>query len=379
MNILFLTTVFPYSKKTGGEIVTSQYINVLREHHSVNVVAYQRKNSLIEIHKEDVVVGERIIESSQSKYWMIIWLIFAYIKGRTFSSEKYYSINYCLIINNLIKVNSYDLVIIDHSQLSWTIDIINQKIPIIFSSHNVEYQLYKELAEQNNYLRKFIYLREYRLMIREELKLLSNSQQVWVLSQSDKKEFYNLYKINNINVMEVPAGFERLLNCKLKYDVGILGTWTWASNKKGINWFFKKILPKINDNCQIYIGGKGSQALCKYENNNVHCLGFVDDAQIFLSSCKIIVIPTIAGGGIQIKTLDAISTNRPIVTTSIGVRGIENIPNSVIIESEGENFAKKINFLFDKNIENNLGFDWSVNRKNNFSTQINNYLKEINE
>ena len=371
MKLLYLTTVLPNNKKTGGEIASFQCIEALRSKHKVDVVAYKRSDEAIKSGTDDHIIEERIIESQTSKLWTIIWLVLSFINKRSFSSQKFYSKKYINFVKKLISQNSYDLIIIEHSQLSWILDTIPGDMPIIFNSQNVEYLIYKELADQSNsLLKKMIYLRESKLMRLEEQTILSKSQQVWVLSSSDKNEYNKLVEHSLINVINIPGGFEQLVECKKKYDIGILGTWSWESNKKGLEWFLQSVLPLIDSKYTIALGGKGS---LDYKNlySNMETLGFVDDAQIFLSSCKVLVIPTTAGGGIQIKTLDAISTNRPIVTTTIGVRGIDSLPDSVYVLDNKNEFATKINQILINQGENENGYNWSQSRVNKFKKSLN--------
>ncbi len=377
MKLLYLTTVLPNNKKTGGEIASFQCIEALRSKHGVDVLAYTRSDESIKLDPDDHIVSERIIESKTSKLWTIFWLVLSFINGRSFSSQKFYSKKYIDTVKNLITKNSYHAVIIDHSQLSWILKTIPNTVPIIFNSHNVEYLVYKELADQSNsFSKRMIYLRESKLMKQEEQRILSRSRQVWVLSNSDKNEYNKLAEHLLINVINIPGGFEQLIESEKKYDIGILGTWSWESNKKGLEWFLQSVLPLIDKKYTIALGGKGS---LDYDDlySNVKTLGFVDDAQIFLSSCKILVIPTTAGGGIQIKTLDAISTNRPIVTTTIGVRGIDSLASSVFVVDDEVQFSNKINALLIEEKEFNTGFIWSQKRKKSFSKLLNIYMESI--
>lgn len=376
MKILYLTTVLPYNKKTGGEIASSQCIEALRIKHEVDVIGYKRSNEIIELSRNDFSVEERIIESKNSKFWTVFWLFLSILNMRSYSSQKYYSKKYIRSVENLISINLYDLIIIEHSQLSWISNEVSINIPIIFNSQNVEYLLYKELSNSSNFLSRTIYLREAKLMEIEELTLLNKSNEIWVLSNSDKNEYNKLAKNLRIRVIDIPGGFKNNISLEKKYDIGILGTWSWESNKKGLEWFLNKVLPLINSTYKVALGGKGS---LNYQNlyNNVEALGFVDNAQIFLSSCRVIVIPTTAGGGIQIKTLDAISTNCPIVTTTIGVRGIESLPKSIFVKDSEIDFANKINELLLEKENYESGFSWSEKRRKSFILELNNYIEGI--
>jgi glycosyltransferase involved in cell wall biosynthesis len=72
---------------------------------------------------------------------------------------------------------------------------------------------------------------------------------------------------------------------------------------------------------------------------NLRYVGFVDDASDFLSGTRVIAIPSVAGAGVQIKTLDAIATGAPVVATPVALRGIDEPPPSVVAAAEPRAFA----------------------------------------
>jgi hypothetical protein len=282
LRLLYLTTVLPNNKKTGGEIASYQCIAALRSKFYVDVIGYERKGESIKLQEGDVVVDQRIIESKSTKLFSLIWFIGSVLSNRTFSSQKYYSRKYIHTVLSQLKISHYDAVIIEHSQLSFILDIIPKDLPIIFNSQNVEYLIYAELAGQsNNYLKKIIYLRESKLMKSEELRMLSKSHSVWVLTDADKNDYQMLNSKALINRIDVPGGFSTLVVKKEQFDIGMLGTWTWESNRKGLLWFLEKVLPEVDIKYTVAVGGKGS-LLLKDQYPRLNVLGFVDDAQDFL-------------------------------------------------------------------------------------------------
>jgi hypothetical protein len=48
-----------------------------------------------------------------------------------------------------------------------------------------------------------------------------------------------------------------------------------------------------------------------------------------MAQAKVVAIPTLSGGGIQIKTLDAIASGSAIVATPVALRGISDPPATV--------------------------------------------------
>src|SRR3712207_1579289 len=121
MKILFLTTILLSKNRNGGEVASQCFIDALRQNgHQLVVVGYLRKGDALEHEpKQTLVVDERYTETSKSKVYPILWLGLSFLKSLPYSSTKYYSSAYVKLVNEHLSSGSYDVVIIDHSQLGW--------------------------------------------------------------------------------------------------------------------------------------------------------------------------------------------------------------------------------------------------------------------
>ncbi|MCJ8281192.1 MAG: glycosyltransferase family 4 protein, partial [Rivularia sp. ALOHA_DT_140] len=140
-------------------------------------------------------------------------------------------------------------------------------------------------------------------------------------------------------------------------------------------------------NISIHVAGSGAQWLIERYPNVKHC-GFVTDAQAFMSLSKVIAIPSVSGGGIQIKTLDAITSGSPIVATTTAMRGILDYPSAIQIADEPECFARSLIQLLALNKESDSSeiersrlldnrLTWSVLRRENFHSSVKNAINSI--
>ncbi len=116
--------------------------------------------------------------------------------------------------------------------------------------------------------------------------------------------------------------------------------------------------------------------------DNVNYLGFVDNLNGFLTAARAIAIPTLSGGGIQIKTLDAIASGSPIVATTTALRGIDDPPAMVTVTDQAEQFAQYLVAACSSSHRQELATDalnWSLSRRKNFYREINNALQDLDE
>lgn len=374
MKILYLTTVLPRKRKTGGEIASQCFIDALAQSgHNVVVVGYQRKNDAIEKICSEISVDERYIETNKNKlYPTIAWMMLGLIKNLPYSSAKYYSENYLRKIQALLASDNYDVVIVDHAQLGWLANLINNQAKLIFIAHNVEHELYAAQAvNTNNHLAKSIYIRESHLIKDLENQLANKAQEVWTFTSHDFSYFSSVK--SKTRVFDLPSSLMTLpvrLPVVKKCDVGIIGTWTWKANSLGLEWFFQAVYPHLPADLSIQVAGKGAEWLQGRYSNVKYC-GFVPSAQEFMEQAKVIAIPSISGSGVQIKTLDAIASGSPVVATPIAMRGISGYPSCVSVAERPEDFANNLIKLVP--IAQNICWDgiaWSQSRREKFFAAV---------
>jgi polysaccharide biosynthesis protein PslH len=351
MKILYLTTVIPSSRRTGGEIASQNFIDSLEQNgHDVLVIGYQRIGDTQQSKSNEIVAGKRHIESHKSQFYPLLWMGDSFLKKYPYSAAKYYSSNYLQTLKENLSHHTYDIAIVDHAQIYWLADLLSVNVQkIIFIAHNIEHEIYlSQYQNTDNHLAKYIYQREAHLIKTYEDNLAQMASQVWTLTSHDSEYFMGINQ--NTKVFDLPSslnfGVEPLQHqtSSKKFDIGIIGSWTWNANMLGLKWFFQKVYPYLAENLSIHVAGKGAEWLSG-EYENVHYCGFVPNVQEFMAQAKAIAIPSVAGGGIQIKTLDAIASGLPIVATPVALRGIFEYPSYIEVAEQPDKFAHILNDL----------------------------------
>jgi hypothetical protein len=89
------------------------------------------------------------------------------------------------------------------------------------------------------------------------------------------------------------------------------------------------------------VAGAGAE---RYRAANPHVTfqGAVEDATRFLARGRAIAVPVQAGAGVQIKTLDAVATGRPVVATSLALRGLDELPPTIELADDPVEFADRL-------------------------------------
>ncbi len=334
MNILFFTTILPRHQRMGSEVASQSFITALRRAgHRVTVVGYMRRDDPFFPDETEVVVGQRYIETKQAKGYPLLWMLLAFLLNLPYSSAKYYSQAYRQTVKTLLAQHPDAVVVFDHPQLGWLRRLIPANQPQIMIAHNIEHDIYRQHAASTSWPAAWIYQREARLIQNWEDQLALAADQVWALTHQDAQCFAHLG--DRVRTVSLPASFtdrpEATLTAPPKTcDIGLIGSWAWKPNQEGLQWFLKTVYPLLPPNLSIQIAGRGAEWLSEpaqvQQYPNLRYCGFVPDAQTFMAQARVVAIATLSGGGIQIKTLDAIASGSQIVATSIALRGIANLP-----------------------------------------------------
>ena len=383
MKILFLTTVLPGKRRMGSEVASQSVIDVLVKLGArVTVVGYIRQNDDYRTGADEISAGRRVVETSSSRIYPLFWLGSSFLQGLPYSIGKFKSRNFIRVVNGLLKTDSYDLIIIDHVQMSWVADRIAYRGKTIGLAHNVEHQMYQSFVNNlGSPGRKWIFRREGRLLKKREHRFANLVDQMWTLTGHDADYFREIKENSEVREISLPATttLSEPAEIAKEFDVGLIGSWTWKANEEGLRWFLDTVYPRCSRDISIHIAGSGADWLDgRYPN--VHYRGFVEDARVFLGNARVVAIPTLSGGGIQIKTLDAIASGSRIVGTPLALRGITDPPSTVSIAGTAENFADKLLSAInagDTDSSTAQAIEWSIQRNKAFSDQVSECLRHL--
>jgi polysaccharide biosynthesis protein PslH len=391
MKILYLTTLLPRTRSNGGEIASQYFIDALEKSGGdVTVIGYQRLGGGYQPQGNEILIDERPIETNGAKYHALLWMARSLWMNLPFSVAKYYSSRYVRIVRQLIDRHDYDLILIDRAQMGWLEPIIDRKDKIVFCAHNIESKIYAENADfSKNKLMRTIYRRDANLIHKIERKLAMTAAQTWTLTTEDRDYFAEFApSADRVVTIDIPSPQSPQSPSphspvtEQRFDICSIGSWTWKANRVGLEWFFEYVYPLLPPDLSIAIAGRGADWL---ENKyaNVRYCDFVPSVAEFVSQGRIVVIPSISGSGIQIKTLDAIALGATIVATPVALRGIEDYPATVVVAETPAAFADSLMKLLDSSTaaerERNVAAarQWSIERREKFFATVKQQVEAI--
>jgi glycosyltransferase involved in cell wall biosynthesis len=125
-----------------------------------------------------------------------------------------------------------------------------------------------------------------------------------------------------------------------------IGTMYWQPNIDALTWFLEEIYPLIKAQvpdvrCTL-IGARPPESLIQRSQTDrtLTVTGYVEDPMPFMEDSSMMIVPLLAGGGMRVKILNALSQGIPMVSTSIGCEGIHvEHGKDILIADTPENFA----------------------------------------
>ncbi len=119
-----------------------------------------------------------------------------------------------------------------------------------------------------------------------------------------------------------------------------------ATNSQGMIWFLRDVWPIVlqqQPQATLHVCGTVCESLAQFAAPNVRLLGRVDDLNAEYGAAEVCLIPLIAGSGLKIKLVEALSHGRACVSTSVGVQGVRELTNrAVLVADTPQSFTESV-------------------------------------
>jgi glycosyltransferase involved in cell wall biosynthesis len=120
--------------------------------------------------------------------------------------------------------------------------------------------------------------------------------------------------------------------------VAFVATMGWAPNVDAAVWLAREIWPAVLarvPGAQLLLVGKDpAPAVRALAGAGVHVTGTVADVAPYLAQSRVVVAPLRAGGGTRLKIMEALDVGRPVVATSLGCEGMEDLVGRGVIVAD---------------------------------------------
>jgi glycosyltransferase involved in cell wall biosynthesis len=183
-----------------------------------------------------------------------------------------------------------------------------------------------------------------------EAEALRTCDRVYVCSEHDRSLLLPHSQAELVvlpNGARVPESLP-LPPAALPFTFLFLGSLTYIANEDAVLFFCESVLPLLRAGARrpfrLVVAGTGlSEPLWRrLQLPNVEVIGDVPDVTPWYQQASAAVVPLRAGGGTRIKLLEAFAHRRPVVSTTVGVEGIEALDEEHLLVADAPDaFAER--------------------------------------
>ncbi|PIV00354.1 hypothetical protein COS55_03690 [Candidatus Shapirobacteria bacterium CG03_land_8_20_14_0_80_40_19] len=372
MKILMLTPYLPYPPSSGGQVRSYNLIKNLASKHEITLFSLikneKEKSYIVELEKYCHKVR---VFNRPSKPWTLKnilrtgFSLYPFLVIRNLSEEEKRA-----VVEEL-NTEKYDLI---HAETFYVMPHIPEtKVPILLVDQTIEFQVYQHYVKNNKnfFLKPFLYLDVFKIKY-WELAFWQKADMVVAVSDSDKVKMIKF--VDNLKVRVVPNGAgEDLMNVWMKKEpqkipiVFFQANFSWLQNIEAASTLVEKIFPLIKEKISVVqcwivgqsakekVGGLGKKDIKVIDLENSDIKGVIDAYK----KATVFVAPLEGPGGTRLKILGAMAAGVPIVTSQIGIEGIEAVNNQEVLVGRNwrEMAEKTISLLKNKKVYDQLALN----------------------
>lgn len=360
MKILQLCHKPPFPANDGGSIAMFNLCEGLRKlGHQVHILAMNTHKHYCKIEE----VPEEFLQ--KTRYTLVdvdtrIKMIPAFVNlftNNSYNIIRFHTKEVELKLLELLKDNSYDLIILESIFTTTYIDLIRKIMPcpIVLRSHNVEYMIWENLARTEKSFFKSRYLRLLTRRLRQyELKTIKKVDYVAAISEADINHFREIGC--KIPMMYVPFGIN-FTEDEFKEEVQLnneeliifhVGSMNWIPHQEAFKWFFEQVWPvfyRNNPTAKLHLAGSDMPDwITQGHFPNVTVVNGYVDGKKYMNGKAIMIVPSFHGSGIRIKIIEGMAKGKVIITTPNGAMGIPcTHGENIFIANDCDEWVKILN------------------------------------
>ena len=347
-----LTPYLPYPLLSGGQIRTYNLLKHLKDRHDITLFSFIRKNHerkfLPELHKfcHKVVVFKRRPAWSLSNILLAGFSPFPFVMISTYLSRQVRQ-----AITQEISQDSYDVI---HAEPFYMMpNIPKTDIPILLVEQTIEYLVYQKYAQDFKFwpLKPLLYLDVFKLKLWEQY-FWRQATRLVAMSQADQRIMAKATLGSQKQIDVVANGVDVDFFNQVKPQppshptILFVGNFKWLPNKDAASYLALKVWPLIKfklPQAKLWIVGANPTREVKQlgQIDGVKVQGAIPDIRDAFAQAHVLLAPIRNGRGTKYKVLEAMASGLPVVTTPLGIDGIEVTPGkNVLVATKATDLAQ---------------------------------------
>ncbi len=332
MKLLVVGSRIPWPLKDGGAIATYQMLKELAAQ-GTDIVYFSfntRKHHVAPAQIAEHFNFCRVIDVPLDANPTMLGAMKALLSGKNYNISRFESAKANQALKELLRQEKFDWVQLEGLYASPFLATIRETgIPVSLRQHNAEFQIWKRLAAGSSNLLKKMYFNLLASQLeRYEKRVLNAVDAIIPIAPSDRDIFEKIAPGKPMYML--PVGQEHVNHNAVIFTENSffhLGSMEWMPNVEAVKWLVEKVWPKVRSKLPqavLHLAGKGLQkddASFRGEGIQIH--GEISNAADFIQTHGIMVVPVFAAGGIRVKILEGFNLGVPVISTDIGIQGID--------------------------------------------------------
>jgi glycosyltransferase involved in cell wall biosynthesis len=368
VRVLFLTTEFPWPPTGGGRLGSLSQLQVLSSLPEVErirffsireteISAEDRATLVRHVPKLDLIepVFHPIHLFRYPRYVpRVAWL--RAVRGVPYVLGKWDSPAVRDALRRELVQHDADLVWLDGLSIARYLELVRSLQPgarVVLRQFNVESDRFAQFARGQRGPWKLVAEAEWRAARKREVEILRAVDAVGVVSADDVARCREIAGVEAHNVPHLVPFVRRALTTSPGPRFCWVGSLTWESSVRGLDWFCDLVWPRIREHlpdATLEIVGSGLRtdargaplAPSAWKRPGVTTHGFVNDVTAVYERSAAMVAPILGGTGIRVKLLEAFRYGVPFVTTPDGAAGLPIEPGrEAFVEADASAFAAR--------------------------------------
>ena len=336
MKILQLCNKPPLPANDGGCMAMHAITKGLQElGHEVNIISlftakhpFQRKKL-----SSDYLNSTKFIEVFVNTKVNWVEAYSSLVTRDSYNLSRFFTPDFDIELTKVLKKIDFDVIQLESLFMCPYIETIRKysDAKIVLRAHNLEFKLWQRRAlNEKNYLKS-----KYKNYLSKELEkyeihYFSQVDGIASITDQDKDEMIQRGIKKPIKTIPFGIDVSELEGSNTSIEDNSLfhlGAMDWDPNVEGIKWFCDEVIPSLRSedpNAKFYLAGKKSEQLIgKEEFTGAEIVGEVPSSKAFINSKDIMIVPLKSAGGMRIKIIEGLALGKPIISTSIGLEGID--------------------------------------------------------
>jgi glycosyltransferase involved in cell wall biosynthesis len=355
MRILFLTQILPYPPDAGPRIKTWNVLRYLTGcGHAVTLLTFLRPEE--EPHLPAVqAICEQVISMPIRRSRWVDGLAFlrSLVTRRPFLVERDDLPAMQAALSRLIAAGGFDAVHADQLTMAQFGLRAAAALPaaLTFDAHNATWAILDRMRATAPAPLRPLLAFEMRAVRRYEAMLLRRCEHVLAVTDIDRAALLDTLaspeereraagKMTTIPIAVDIEAFGPVTTDPGSLNILTLGTLRYPPNAEGIRWFAREVYPLVQQalpGVSLTIIGKDPPADFRQlaeTDPSVTVTGYVPDLVPYLERAAVLVVPVLTGSGMRVRILEAFSRALPVVTTTIGLEGIQAEPGQDVLVAD---------------------------------------------